>query len=132
MAGEAQQQRLDSLGLMLSAVCLVHCLALPLAAILIPAFSLGFDEETDHAFHWWLLAFAVPISSLALWRGAVRTGDRRWLQLGSAGLLLMLLGVLHAAGPRSEVPLTMVGVVLLAIAHVRNFAHSNRHRHPDV
>jgi hypothetical protein len=129
MAGDAQEQRLDALGLFISGICLVHCLALPIAALVIPAFSLGFDEETDHAFHWWLLAFAVPISSLALWRGAVRTGNRRWLKLGSAGLLLMLLGVLHVAGPDSEVPLTMLGVVLLSIAHLRNFASLTRHRH---
>jgi hypothetical protein len=132
MSGEAQQQRLDTLGLVISGVCLVHCLALPVAALLIPAFSLGFDEQTDHMFHWWLLAFAVPISSLALWRGAAHSGIRRWLKLGSAGLLLMLLGVLHLAGPESEVPLTMAGVVMLAVAHLKNYALSNRHRHSSV
>ena len=129
MAGEARQQRLDTLGLAISAVCLVHCLALPLIALLIPAFTLGVDPETDHAFHWVLLALAVPVSTLALWRGATRSGNRRWLKLGSVGLAIMLIGVLNLFGVESEVPLTMAGVVMLAIAHLKNFAYSIGHRH---
>lgn len=132
MAGRIPQQRLDALGLAISGVCLVHCIALPLAAVVIPAFTLGLDPRSDHAFHWLLLGLAVPISSLALWRGSLRSGDRRWLWLGSVGLALMLVGVLHAFGAESEVPVTSVGVTLLAFAHVRNFGHANRARHAGV
>ncbi len=110
----------------------MHCIALPLAAVLVPAFAFGFDARTDHAFHWVLLGLAVPVSSLALWRGAVRANDRRWLAIGSIGLATMAIGVLNLFGARSEVPLTSIGVVLLAIAHVKNFALANRHRHATV
>ena len=132
MNGEARRQRLDTLGLALSGVCLVHCIALPLAAVLIPAFTIGLDQRTDHAFHWLLLALAVPISTLALWRGAVRSNDRRWLTVGSGGLALMLIGVLNVFGTDSEVPLTSVGVILLAVAHIKNFAHAKRHRQASI
>ena len=132
MAGEARQRRLDALGLTISVVCLVHCLALPIIALLIPAFTLGLDPRVDHTFHWVLLAFAVPVSTLALWRGATRSGNQRWLKLGSIGLAIMLIGVLNLFGVGSEVPLTMAGVVMLAIAHAKNFAYSIGHRHPHA
>ena len=132
MAGEARQQRLDALGLAISAICLVHCLALPVIALLVPALSFGFGPETDHSFHWLLLALAAPISTLALWRGAARSADRRWLKLGSVGLVIMLIGVLHVFGAESEVPLTMLGVVLLAIAHVKNFATAHAHGQRNI
>jgi MerC mercury resistance protein len=113
-------QRLDALGLGISIVCLVHCLALPLAALLLPALALRLDHATDHQLHWGLLALAAPISTLALWRGARCHGTWTWLKLAVGGLSLMLLGVLHVFGARSEVAMTLLGVVLLAIAHVRN------------
>jgi MerC mercury resistance protein len=128
-------QRLDALGLAISIVCVVHCLALPLAALLLPTLALRIDHATDHQLHWILLGLAAPISSLALWRGARCHGTWAWLELGSGGLLLMLLGVLHAFGAHSEVPVTMVGVSLLAVAHVGNIVllwqtHSAGHSYP--
>jgi hypothetical protein len=132
VASQIPQQRLDALGLAISGVCLVHCIALPLAAVVIPAFTLGLDEQSDHTFHWLLLGFALPISSLALWRGAQRYRDRRWFWLGSVGLATMALGVLHVFGAHSEVPMTSIGVVMLAIAHLKNFGHTNRARRAGV
>jgi hypothetical protein len=125
--------RLDVLGLAISGICLVHCLLLPVAALLVPAMAWGADHDTDHRFHWLLLGLAAPISSLALWRGAVRSGNFRWLIAGSVGLLLMLIGVLHLFGAASEVGFTMAGVSLLAVAHIRNFQltfHGWRHSFP--
>jgi len=122
--------RLDAVGLAISGICLVHCLALPLLAVLLPAFALGFGAEGDRTFHWVLLGLAVPISTLALWRGAARSAHWRWLQVGSIGLVLMLIGVLHLFGADSEVPITAFGVTLLAIAHVKNFLMATRSGHP--
>jgi hypothetical protein len=122
--------RLDAFGLAISAICLVHCLALPLLAVLLPAFAFGFDADGDRTFHWVLFGLAVPISTLALWRGAARTGKYRWLLVGSVGLILMLVGVLHIFGPGSEVPITAFGVTLLAIAHVKNFLQTTHRGHP--
>jgi hypothetical protein len=125
-----RHRRLDAFGLAISAICLVHCLALPLLAVLVPAFALGFDADDDHTFHWVLFGLAVPISTLALWRGAARSANFRWLQVGTAGLALMLIGVLHLFGAGSEVPITALGVTFLAIAHVRNFLQMNHRAHP--
>ena len=132
MSIDAERQRLNTVGLALSGVCLIHCIALPLVALAIPALTLGLDLQTDHALHWVLLTCAIPISSLALWSGAKRAGDHRWLMLGSVGLAVMAVGVLNVFGTRSEVPFTSFGVTFLAIAHVMNFRLSNRHRHVEA
>jgi multisubunit Na+/H+ antiporter MnhG subunit len=128
-------QRLDALGLAISVVCMVHCLALPLIALLLPTLALRFDHTTDHQLHWLLLALAAPVSSLALWRGARRHQRWTWLKVGTAGLALMLLGVLHTFGEKSEVAVTMLGVSLLALAHFRNVVllwqtHAASHSYP--
>jgi hypothetical protein len=125
----ARHRRLDAFGLAISAICLVHCLALPLLAVLVPAFAIGFDVDGDHTFHWVLFGLAVPISTLALWRGAARSANYRWLQVGTIGLAVMLIGVLHVLGDDSEVPVTALGVTLLAIAHVKNFLQSSHRSH---
>jgi hypothetical protein len=132
---DMRPQRLDALGLAISIVCVVHCLALPLAALLLPALALRLDHAADHQLHWALLALAAPISSLALWRGARKHHSWTWFKLGAGGLVLMLLGVLHAFGAHSEVAVTMAGVSLLAVAHVRNIvllwhAHAATHSYP--
>ncbi len=122
--------RLDAFGLAISGICLVHCLLIPVAAVLVPAMAWNVDHETDHLFHWLLLGLAAPISSLALWRGGSRSGVFRWLKVGTVGLLLMGVGVLHLFGAASEVGFTMVGVILLAVAHIKNFQqtfHGWRH-----
>ena len=117
---------LDRAGVAISAVCLVHCLALPLVAALLPAVDAWVDPATHHRIHWALLALALPISLAALVSGARRHGRYRWLALGSVGLGSMLLGVLGWLGAENEVPITIAGVSLLAAAHVGNWRARHR------
>lgn len=118
---------LDRFAIFLSGLCLLHCLAIPFAALLGPALGHWLlDTETD--VHWWLLALAVPISLWALGRGYVNHHNRLTLGLGIAGLGCMFLGVSHWAGEDFEVVLTAVGVVAVMIAHIRNaFANLAQH-----
>jgi hypothetical protein len=128
MASHRHHHALDSAGLTLSAICMVHCLLLPLAAALLPAAGSLFDEATNHRIHWLLLGFALPISGLALWRGGRRIGSWRWLMLGALGLCLMTLGIaLPNSAAREEVA-TLIGVVLLALAHLGNWFDPRRQR----
>jgi len=81
---------------------------------------------TETMSHWLLLAFAVPISVLALWRGYQSAKSILTLVLGGAGLTLMFLAVIHVLGESWEIPLTVVGVLLVLFAHIRNLTH---HQH---
>jgi len=84
--------------------------------------------DTETMTHWLLLAFAVPISVLALWRGYQSEKSILTLALGSIGLILMFLAVVHVWGESWEIPLTVVGVILVLVAHIRNL---NYHQHSE-
>ena len=105
----------------LSGLCLVHCLALPLAMLLAPTLS-HWVEATETTTHWILFGIAIPISLIALVRGYRRLRSNLTLLLGGLGLLLMLVAVSHVFGRELEVVLTVVGVTAVMFAHLRNLA----------
>jgi hypothetical protein len=110
-----------------SIACLVHCLALPLVLAALPALSsvLAIPES----FHLWVLAFAVPASGAALFTGRARHGAGFPVLLGIAGLALLALGVLLFGATRWETPVTVLGSLTLAGAHMANWRL--RHAHAD-
>lgn len=121
-----RRMSMDRVAVMLSAVCLLHCLAIPLVVLVLPALSsLLLGSET--LVHWLLLGLAVPISGLALWVGYVRYRNLGSVLLGTAGLLLMFLAVTHVFGRAPEVPLTLIGVALVACAHLLNMRRAAAH-----
>lgn len=117
---------IDRAAVVLSGVCLVHCMAVPVAMLALPALgALLLQSET--LVHWILLGIAVPISALALWVGYSRFGNLRSVWLGAAGLMVMFLGVSHLLGRGLEVALTLIGVVLVAGAHWLNIRRATGH-----
>lgn len=113
---------LDGVAVGASALCLIHCLALPLLIAALPALgSLAGAEWV----HWSLLLFAVPTSMWALTGGG---GGRLALLIGSIGLALMAIGVAAFAGSEIERTLTLAGVILVGAAHLRRwFVVQRRH-----
>lgn len=121
----ALSARTDRLAALLSNLCLVHCLALPLAAVLLPAgiFAGGFSSESLHGpewVHWVLLLLAFPVSFLAL-RHGFREHRRHypWM-LATLGFLMMGTGALLHGHSVYESALTVGGGVFIAVAHWRN------------
>ena len=102
-----------------SLLCLVHCLALPLIMAALPALSrvLAIPES----FHLDVLAFAVPVSGWTLLNGRGRHGAAWPLMLGIAGLALLAIGALAFGKTRGETPLTVLGSLTLAAAHLSNW-----------
>ena len=123
---EEPAQRLDRAAVFLSSLCLLHCLAIPFALLLGPL-SAQWLVNSETPVHWLLLAMALPISMIALWRGFRRHRSVLTMSLGVTGLLLMFLGVSHVFGESWEVVLTVIGVTGLLIAHVRNMLGQHRH-----
>ena len=110
---------LDRAAVLLSGLCLVHCLAVPFALMFGPLLGQWLlDSETE--VHWILLALALPISAIALGRGYIRHHSWLTLVLGGVGLLFMFVGAAHLFGAQWEVLLTVVGVSTLLLAHIRN------------
>jgi hypothetical protein len=113
------RNRFDRLGLLLSGLCAVHCLA-TLALVALLGMSGGF--LLDPALHRIGLGLAVAIGVIALGFGVVRHGRREPLALGAAGLTLMGIALLTGHGP-GEAALTIAGVSLVALAHWKNVRH---------
>ncbi|RIV85516.1 MerC domain-containing protein [Aurantiacibacter xanthus] len=114
----------DGVAISLSAVCVVHCLALPLIIALLPALSQWL--HLPEAIHAWLLACAIPVSMLVLGKSAHRhRAARGTLLLGIAGLALMG-GALMAPTETLETVITVSGAALLASAHVQNWRRRAR------
>jgi hypothetical protein len=114
----------DWVGQILSALCIVHCVALPLVLGLLPAAM----AEVLHgeAVHRGLLVFVVCTAGAAFWPGFRL--HRRVSVLALAGVGLGLLGTGAFLFPEgrgglfaaAETGLTLGGGVLLAFAHLRN------------
>ncbi len=111
----------DKLAIGLSALCLVHCLALPVLLILLPSLTaLSLDNE---AFHIWMVVAVVPISIYALFMGYRQHHHYRILAYGAVGLLLLVLALAleERVGEWAEKTLTVLGAVMIALGHYKNF-----------
>lgn len=114
--------RLDGFAVAISTLCLLHCLALPVALTLLPA--LGTTWLADERLHLWLLLFVLPSSSVALGLGCRRHRSIAVAGRGAAGLTLLAATALlvgPAWGEAAERILTAVAACLVASAHVGNY-----------
>ena len=115
------RRRIDRAGVLLSTLCLIHCLA---GRVLVSVLGLGGGALLNPRIHEIGLALAVVIGAIGLGMGAMRHRRPMVLVAGCAGLVLMALGLIVPDGP-AEAALTMVGVLLLASAHIRNMRHAH-------
>jgi len=117
---EVTASRWDAVGQFLSALCLAHCLALPVVLGLLPAAAAEFLE--GEGVHRGLLGFVVVSAAGAFVPGYRRHG--RASVLGFAGVALGLLCTAAFLVPEEaealETGLTLAGGVLMAVAHARN------------
>lgn len=110
------RDRLDGFGVLLSGLCAVHCV---LGLVLVAVFGLGGGVLLSPAIHELGLALAIAVGALTLGLSAWRHGRTGPLVLGGCGIALMAGALLVGHGPR-EAFLTIAGVTLVAIAHIRN------------
>ena len=115
----------DVSALALSGLCLLHCLALPLLAALLPLLGTWSEAEWVHGL---FVLIAAPLTSYALWRAHRHRPlpAALWLLAGT-GLALLLAGACGGLGARAETPLTVAGSLALASAHLWNAARRHAH-----
>lgn len=122
MAETVTRQRLfDGLAIGTSTVCLLHCLAVPLMIVLLPALGayLTFPEE----FHLWMLLVVAVTSFAGIGLGYLehRRLTPACLALTALAILVIAEPLLHEAG--LEVWAAVPGSILLAIAHLLNLKY---------
>lgn len=116
----------DASAIALSGLCLLHCLALPLLASLLPLLGTWSEAEWVHGL---FIALAMPVTGYALWRTHRRQplpSPMWWLAGG--GLSLLAAGALGWPLVDAETGLTVAGSLMLAGTHVWN-ALRRRHGH---
>jgi hypothetical protein len=110
------RDRLDRFGVLLSGLCALHCV---LSIIAVSALGLGGQVLLSPWIHRLGLAAAILVGIFTLAIAAVRHGRFDNLRLGAVGIGLMgsALAVGHGL---AEAVLTIMGVALVATAHLRN------------
>jgi len=117
----ALRSRLDRFGVLLSGLCMIHCLA---GLFLVGVLGLGGGVLLSPSVHRVGLALAVVIGIVTLGMSALRHGRLAPALIGGCGLALMAAGLVVSHGP-AEALLTIPGVGLVAFAHLHNLRHAH-------
>jgi MerC mercury resistance protein len=117
---------LDLTSMGLSGLCLIHCLALPLLIAALPALGGLFASDSVHKF---LVFLVVPLTLYTFYRA------KSWVRLsvilpGLSGLSALSFAAYYPPFHDYELVLTVLGAILVAIAHLMNvLTHAYAHRH---
>jgi len=115
-------ESIDKIAMLLSALCLVHCLLTPIILIAFPVLQ-AFTH--DYEFHFWMALTLVTLAGLAFYRGYRVHRKMRIFAFGAIGLGFLIVGLfapvlLHYDSLKFEVTLTSIGSVILIYTHLTN------------
>lgn len=112
---------LDAGGVIISSLCLVHCIFLPMLSAVLPVMGVVSENELIHKF---LVLMALP-----LWINLVIKPEKLSIRvLGVLGFSLMISAAFVEAFHDFEVALTVIGASSLAFAHFLRLS-KRRHMH---
>ncbi len=112
---------LDNLGIVASVICLIHCMAMPFLLAALPFLGLSF-LDTEEA-HWVLAGLIVIFAMTAIFPAYLKHKKPSILAALIVGLSLVVYGAFfaeHTLGHAYEMPLLVVGNLILVAAHWRN------------
>ncbi|MDJ0918832.1 MAG: MerC domain-containing protein [Woeseiaceae bacterium] len=110
--------RINVLAAGLSAVCLIHCLALP---VLISVLALSVPFAENEVVHATLVLLAAPATLWVIHKSRSYRNHRLFIAAATVGLALMFAGTFFAPFARFEEPMTIAGALLLVSAHIRHW-----------
>lgn len=113
----------ETSALLLSGLCVVHCIGFPLLLTAIPA--LANILELPEVLHFYIVLLTLPISLFVLIYGTSQHKSFIPLAVGVAGLLSMT-AALTVENRSDEIILTSIGVIVLAFAHINNWKRRSR------
>ena len=113
------RQRLDRIGIGLSGLCALHCLA---TIVLVSGLGLGGEALLSPDIHRWGLLAATLIAAVAIGWGALRHRMAMPFVIAMTGLTFMG-GALAVPHGYKEAILTIIGVALVSLGHILNMRH---------
>ena len=114
---------LDKFAVLLSGVCVVHCLLTPVLITLLPIISLSAFAE-DLLFHQLMLWFVLPTSCIALFIGCRKHRNPAILASGIIGMLMLVVIAFYGHDLFSswgEKVATSTAGMILACSHILNY-----------
>ena len=117
----------DRIAIALSAICIVHCLAVTLLMALLPIAAITLSD--DGHFHTLMLGLVIPSSALGFYLGHREHARIRISLVGLVGIAILTTAALwgHDNWPGwAEVSVSVFGSLLLAAAHWVNFQAARR------
>ncbi|MCY7293821.1 MerC domain-containing protein [Alteromonas sp. a30] len=117
------QQLSDKAAILLSFLCVLHCLFLPILLIALPTLASLFALN-DEMFHQILLFAVIPISLGALYFGFLCHRNQQVVIIGLVGLLILAVSALlghEMIGDFYEGVFTVLGSCLIIFVHIRNY-----------
>jgi len=121
----------DQIAIALSAICLVHCLAVPVLVAVLPIAAISFGNS-EH-FHGLMLWLVVPTSFVGFSLGYRLHRRKGLVALGAVGVIVLGVAAIRGHGTwveALEVAVSVTGSLLLGGAHWLNFREVRRcHRH---
>lgn len=114
-------QGIDNLGMIASAICLVHCMAMPFVIAFLPFLGLQFLE--GHESHVWLAGIIWVFALLAIVPGYLKHRKSSILfgmALGLAFVSLAVLGADKLIGEKGELICITTGNLILVAVHWKN------------
>ena len=93
------QEHFDRFAIMLSGLCAIHCIALPIIASIIPLLTATVhhgNEVHEFWFHQFILLFILPVSLIALFTGFRSHGKLLPLVIAGIGLAILTFIALFA------------------------------------
>ncbi len=112
---------LDNLGIVASVICLIHCMAMPFILALLPFMGLSFLDSEEA--HWVLALFIIAFALVAIFPAYLKHKRPGILSAMIVGMLLVVFGAFfaeHTLGHAYEMPLLVVGNLILVATHWRN------------
>lgn len=110
----------------MSVLCLLHCVATPTLATFLPVAGLLTEQ---HWVHQLLFLLTAPVTLWVIWTSKKHPSFTSFAPAALFGLALLLVAAFVEAAHTIEEPLTIVGALVLAAAHILRWL---RHRQPQV
>lgn len=108
----------DGAGALLSTLCLLHCLTLPLLSLVLPALAWASDERVHQVL---AVTLIFPVAA-ALWSSRRRHRHSWPLAIGVTSLIVVAIAAYAELSESAETALTVLGSLGLIGAHGWNFA----------
>ena len=114
---EKTEKILDKLGMIISGICVVHCLLAPIIVLALPWIEDIFSHEIIHLF---LLLFLFPLAIFTFTHGYKIHKKVSIIIMGITGISLISIPIITHPSSFTEKVFTITGSIILIIAHYNN------------